>query len=321
MEAKAKPRKAPKELSFENIDNGILRLRTKPTSKLAYSFVPAHDHPESVTRPNTAGGSPLLIFLSGIDNSKAIWQKTLDRLFESACAIGAELPPMLFYDRFGVGGSDPEPSDVGKKPEEFHNCADAVKDLHQVVVQLMELKFGWSRHVDQSLRQDLPRIVFCAHSVGVCVARMFADAYPGVVQGILMLDSAIATKQAEDIIPDPNDPLQWAGRRDPQTAWGRFGFPDENVLSKDAIKDARQKVRRSPISGYAMTSKEQMRWDHMPEQLPRADEPKLRGPTEHLPLITVMARDPEVLAQQHGRVSLAHIEDDTGPDADVAYSF
>jgi pimeloyl-ACP methyl ester carboxylesterase len=317
MEARSKPRKSPKDLSCENIDSGILRLRTKPTSKLAYSFIPAYDHPKSITKPNTPGGSPLLIFLSGIDNPKAVWQKTLDRLFESSCAIGAELPPMLFYDRFGVGGSDFEPSDVGKTPEEFHDCVDAVRDLHQAIVQVMELKFGWSRHVDQSLEQDLPRIVFCAHSFGVCVGRMFADTYPGVVQGILMLDSAIAAIRAEDIIPNPDDSLQWASRRDPQTAWGKFGFPGEDVLSKDVIRDARQKTMRSPISGYAMTTKEQIRWDHMPTQLPRADEPKLRGPIEHLPLITVMTSDSEVLAPQHGRVSRVHIEDDTGPDTDL----
>lgn len=305
MEAQAKPRKAPKDLSFENIDNGILRLRTKPTSKLAYSFIPAYDHPESITRPGgKPDGSPLLIFLSGIDNPKSIWQKTLDRLFESACAIGVELPPMLFYDRFGVGRSDPEPNDVGKKPDEFHDCTDAVRDLHQIIVQVMELKFGWSRHVDQDLEQDLPRIVFCAHSLGVCVARMFAEKYPGVVQGILMLDSALAVTRAENLVPNPDDPVQWASRLNEKTAWGRRGFPGEDVLSKAVIRDARKTMTKSPISGYAMTTKEQIRWDHMPTQLPRADEPKLRGPTGHLPLITVMSNDQEVLAAQYGRVGL-----------------
>ena len=297
-----KPRKTPKQLTFENIDNGVIRLRTKPSGRLAYSFIPAYDHPKSIASPGQPGGEPLLVFLSGLDNPKAIWQRTLDRLFESACAIGAELPPMLFYDRYGIGGSDADPQDEGKKPEEFHDCADATVDLHQLIVQIMELKFGWSRHIDPEARQHLPRIVFCAHSFGACIARMFAHAYPGVVQGILMADSAIAWIKAENVIPNPDDPISWAQRNDGKSVWSKAGWPDESVLSKDVIRDAIRKTAASPISGHPMTTREHMRWDHMPQQLPRADEPKLHGPTDHLPLITVLKSDAEVLAVQQSRV-------------------
>lgn len=299
-----KPKKTPKQLTFSNIDNGVIRLRTKPSARLAYSFIPAYDHPKSIAPPGQQhGGEPLLIFLSGLDNPKAIWQRTLDRLFESACAIGAELPPMLFYDRYGIGGSDADPQDEGKQPEEFHDCADATGDLHQLIVQIMELKFGWSRRVDPEARQHLPRIVFCAHSFGVCIARMFAHAYPGVVQGILMADSAIAWMKAENVIPNPDDPVLWAQRNDGKSVWSKAGWPDESVLSKDVIRDAIRKTAGSPISGYPMTTRERMRWDHMPLQLPRPDEPKLHGPTDHLPLITVLKSDSDVVAVQQSAVS------------------
>ena len=299
----AKPRKAPKELEFENIDNGIIRLRTKPSAKMAYSFIPAHDHPASIPPPGTPGGEPLLIFLSGVDNPKRVWQRTLDRLFESAWAIGAELPPMLFYDRLGCGGSDKDPDDAGKPPEQWHDCTDAVRDLHQLIVQIMELKFGWDRNVDPDTRQPLPRIVFCAHSFGACVARMFAAAYPGVVQGFLSLDSAIPWKRAHTMIPDPDDAASWASRCDGHSVWSKAGFPaDENVVSKEMCRDAIEKVRRSPISGVPTTTREGIRWDHIPMQLPRNDGPKLKGPGEYLPLVTILMSDPEVSAAKQAQV-------------------
>ena len=300
----AKPRRPPRELKFENIDNGQLRLRTKPSAKLAYSFVPAHDHPSSIALPGKPGGEPFLVFLSGLDNPKFVWQKTLDRLFESACAIGAELPPMLFYDRYGSGGSDPDPQDEGKSPEEYHDCVDATQDLHQLIVQIMELKFGWSRNIDPDSPQHLPRIVFCAHSFGVCIARMFANAYPGFVQGVLMIDSAIAAHKAEHLIPNPDDPISWASRTDPKTVWGKLGIPGEDVVSKDELRKAIETTKRSHISGYPTATREHMRWDHMPQQLPRSDAPKLRGPTEYLPLVTVMTADPLPSSKQIAKVSM-----------------
>lgn len=309
MAAMDKPKKIRKDLTFENIDNGTIRLRSKPSAKMAYSFIPAHDHPASISAPGQLGGEPLLIFLSGLDNPKAVWQKTLDRLFESACAIGAELPPMLFYDRFGVGGSDPEPTDVGKPPEEFHDCADAVADLHQLLVQTMELKFNWSRSVDADAQQPLPRIVFCAHSFGACVARMFAAAYPGIVQGVLIIDSAIAQYRAEDMYPDPDVPESWAQRHDGKSMWSKGGWPDESVISKEMCRDAIKKTRASPISGHPLTTRERMRWDHMPQQLPDNKGPKLRGPTEHLPLVTVMISDPDVSGPKQSQVGVNNLAD------------
>jgi pimeloyl-ACP methyl ester carboxylesterase len=198
---------------------------------------------------------------------------------------------MLFYDRFGCGGSDADPQDEGKPPEEYHDVVDAAQDLHQLIVQIMELKFSWSRNIDATSPQHLPRIVFCAHSFGVSIARIFANKYPGFVQGVLMIDSAIATNKAEHLIPDPDDPASWSRLTDPNSVWGKLNIPGEDVISKDDYRRAVQRTKRSHISGYPTTTKEHMRWDHMPQQLPRADEPKLRGPTEHLPLVTVMTSD------------------------------
>jgi pimeloyl-ACP methyl ester carboxylesterase len=298
----AKPRPPPRELKFENIQHDHLRLRTKPTAKLAYSFIPAHDHPSSIAAPGHFGGEPLLVFLSGLDNPKFVWQKTLERLFEAACAIGDELPPMLFYDRYGCGRSDADPADEGKRVEEYHDCADATRDLHQLLVQIMETKFGWDRVVDADAPQHLPRIVFCAHSFGVSMARMFATAYPGVVQGILMIDSAIAAYRAEDLIVNPDDPVSWASATDPTTVWGKIPDLGLDIVTKDELRDAIRQTRKSHISGYPTTTRERMRWDHMPQQLPRSDEPKLRGPTEHLPLVTVLVADMTVSGPQIAKV-------------------
>ncbi|KIV99086.1 uncharacterized protein PV09_09190 [Verruconis gallopava] len=278
-----------RDLSYENIENGYLRLRTKPSARMAYSFIPsATTHPR---RPE-----PLLVFLSGVDNAKHVWQRTLNKMFEFACAISIELPPMLFYDRFGTGQSDPDPTDAGKQPEDYHDANDAVADLYQLILQVVQDKYhqkGASPHV-------LPPIVFCAHSFGVCLARIFSATYPGVVEGLMILDSAIATIPAEKFFPNPDDPASWKSRKDGTSVWSRNGFPADG-FSEDICRDAIQKIRSSPISGYAMASNERIRWDNMPRLLPYNDKPKLQGPTPSLPLVTVINNDPDVVGPNLAR--------------------
>jgi pimeloyl-ACP methyl ester carboxylesterase len=183
-----------KEVVLEGIDHGYLRLRTKPTARLSVSFVPQREGD---------GGQPkrLLVFLSGIDNPKIIWQRVLKELLKVSRAKDFSLPPMLLYDRYGVGQSDPEPTDVGKPPEEFHDANESVRDLHQLITQMAEERLGCD-----SADLGKLRIVFCAHSLGACIARLYAQAFPGTVEGLLIMDAAISSTPAEKFIPDPDNP-------------------------------------------------------------------------------------------------------------------
>jgi pimeloyl-ACP methyl ester carboxylesterase len=260
-----------KTLQQDGIQNGIIRLRSKPSGRMSFSYIP---------QPVEKAGTPerLLVFLSGIDNPKVVWQKTLNNLVERSRTVHLELPPLLFYDRFGVGSSDRDPTDAGKRPEEHHDANDSVLDLHQLIIQIAEQKLNLSQHAIDKLP-----IVFCAHSFGVCIARLYAQAYPKTVQGLLFMDSAIAGIPAEKFVPNPDISEEWDRVRD--------SLPEG--ITADMCRDAIRKTINSPISGYALTNKEQIRWTNMPDLLPKNDRPRLQGVTPNLPLVTVICYDPD----------------------------
>ncbi|KAJ2966982.1 hypothetical protein NQ176_g9890 [Zarea fungicola] len=76
---------------------GFVSLKTKPSARLAYSFIPG------TTR---SGKNPqLLVFLGGIDSSQKGWQGAIAKLMSLSERAGVALPPMLAYDRYGVGAT------------------------------------------------------------------------------------------------------------------------------------------------------------------------------------------------------------------------
>lgn len=266
---------------MDKLENGSTNLRTKPTARLCFSFVP---------QPKDKATSPerILVFLSGLDNPKTVWQRLLDQLVEQSRRNGIVLPPMLLYDRFGVGQSDPDPTDAGKRPEEYHDANDAVDDLHELIAQIVEQKLGHNKNPVDNLG-----IVFCAHSFGVCIARLYAQRFPGTTEGLLLMDSAIANTPAEKFTPNPDDPVEW----DEAQKW----LPE--TITADMCRDAIRKTLASPVSGYTMTTRERMRWTNMPELLPYSDRPKLQGPRPELPLVTVMSHDSDASGPKMSKVS------------------
>jgi len=275
------------ELELHGIENGSIRLRTKPSAQLRYSFVPKAG--------NNAGRNPerLLIFLSGLDSPKTVWQGTISRLADLAQTNGLDLPPLLAYDRFGVGKSDQDPTDVGKPPEEYHDGMDAVRDLRQLLIQIAEQKLD-----REESELDKLRIAFCAHSFGVCIARLYAQMFPGTVEALLIMDSALSNSLAEKFVPNPDIPEEWEEAQ----GWLPPGTTPE--MCRDAIR----KVIRSNISGYAMATRERIRWTNMPEMLPFNDRPRLRGPEPNLPLVTVMCCDPDVSIRTLSKVCSSFLQ-------------
>jgi len=269
------------QLELDGIENGSIRLRTKPTARLSYAFVPQAGGNEG-RRPDR-----LIIFLGGLDNPINIWQGTLSRLAELSVANGFGLPPILAYDRFGIGQSDPDPSDVGKPLEEYHDGMDAVRDLRQLLIQIAEQKLG-----REESELDELRIVFCAYSFGVCVARLYAQTFPGSLEALLMIDSAIANQLAETFTPNPDIPEVWER--------ARHSLPPGTT--PQMCRHINQKIMSSPYSGYALTSRERMRWTNMPDLLPFNDRPRLQGPDQGLPLVTVLCSDPQVLIPMTAKV-------------------
>lgn len=281
--------KRVRSLELDGIQHGILRLSSKQDAKLSYSFLRQHDHKS--TDPKR-----VLVFLSGIDNASHIWQKTINKLTECARSKSITRPPMLFYDRLGVGKSDSDPTDAGKEEKDYHDCNESVRDLRELILHVLMQQY----ELDSSAASKV-HLVFCAHSFGACVGRLYNAAYPGTLEGMIILDSAIAALPAENFIPNPDVSHEW----DTRDTWAgsKLGFPDETIITKDMCRKAIQIIKASPISGYAMTTRERMRWDNMPQLLPHNDRPKLRGPSPGLPLVTIIVHDPEIAIKEQTRVS------------------
>ena len=271
------PRKQT-QLAGDGIQRGFVTLPTKPSARLGYSFIP---------QPSGGASQRLLVFLSGIDSPQTVWQGALTRLVSLSRTNGIELPPILVYDRYGTGTSDHDPSDSGKPPNEYHDALEATRDLRQLIIQIASKHLG----LTETILPDLS-ITFCAHSIGCCIARFYGDAYPGTVEALLLIDSAIAGTAAEKLVPDPDISEEWEK--------GQWMLPEGTTA--DECRDAVRRARNSPFSGHAMTTRERIRWDNMPELLPKGDKPRLRGPKLGMPRVTVVVSDAEVTKVQLAKV-------------------
>jgi pimeloyl-ACP methyl ester carboxylesterase len=269
------------QIEVDGIQRGFMHLDGKASARLGYSFIPSPapttDHPR------------LLVFLGGLDALQMTWQGTLTNLISLSKTDGFNLPPILVYDRYGVGASDHDPGDKGKPMEEYHDAVESMRDLRQLITQVSVKHLGLGERKVQDLR-----IVFCAHSIGCCIARFYADSYPGTVESLLLIDSAIAGTAAEKTIPNPDIPEEWEKRK--------WTLPEG--ITADLCRKAVLKTKRSPFSGYPMTTTERLRWTNMPQLLPSSEKPRLRGPKPHMPLVTVLVNDPAVAVPELAKVSV-----------------
>lgn len=160
-----------------------LRLDSKPTAQLSYSLVPAKQALPS---------QPPIIFLNGLGLPASSWYPTLSLLSNLPSH-----PTLVAYDRFGQGSTtDRDPQDANAPdPAHGHTCEDVVEDLHQFLTQLLERE-------KLSIRGT--GVFFVGNSVGCAIARLYAQAYPGTVSAMLMLDSVMANTDFISMWPDPD---------------------------------------------------------------------------------------------------------------------
>jgi pimeloyl-ACP methyl ester carboxylesterase len=136
------------------------------------------------------------------------------------------------------------------------------------------------------------KVIMIAHSLGCAIARLYADAYPGTVSALLLLDSTLANSDTISVFPDPKTP----------------GF-DERELPKGITAAMCSDTRRKFQVGYAADSpnKEGIWRGTLPALLPLADEPKLMGPGGRRPYVTVIRNDPVVYVMAMEKVRILRI--------------
>lgn len=251
-------------------DFNYVALATKPSAKICYKFQP----PTSEKRP------VLIVFLNGLGLPQEAWGPTIQKLGE--IRQEANTPAILTYDRFGQGlTTDRDPADAGAAdPTKAHDAVAVIQDLRQLISQIADEKLGISDVQELSL-------IFVANSIGCALGRLFAQEYPGLVAGLLLLDSYIANTDFVSAYPDPG-----AADFDPTSL--PAGVTVEN------LRITRAGMRR--IFHPDVGNKEGFSRHNFPALLPDSDKPLLEGPSGSSPFVTVVGHDFDVFAEETARM-------------------
>lgn len=246
-------------------DVDFITLTTKPSAQLSYSFQPSLEATKSV----------LVVFINGLGLPQAFWHPVITHL--KTIREGGSIASFLTYDRFGQGQTaDRDPQDAGAEdPTHGHDCLVAVKDLRQLITQIITEKLGISD-------VDSVSVVLVGNSIGCALARLYAQEYPGTVSALLLLDSVLANSDFVSVFPDPD-----AADFDPASI---------HPIPAEAIRAVRAGIRR--IFHPDVGNKEGLSRRNLRELLPASDGPLLQGPDGHGPYVTVVGHDFETFAEE-----------------------
>jgi hypothetical protein len=187
------------------------------------------------------------------------------------------LPPMLLCDRFLVSTTtDHDLSDAGKTLEESHDVVEAMCNLRQMIIQISEARLGHAEHEIDHLQ-----LVFAAHSIGCWIARLYAEAFLGSVDAMLLIDSALSNTLIIDLIPNSDKPEEFHEHCMPKGVDGK--------LCRQTIKTLTKSMFHPPNA-----NRERIGWTNLPSLLLFNDAPRVTGSAPDLPLVTVLCHDPKV---------------------------
>ena len=255
----------PREISA-----GTVKLTTKPSASIHYTFVQGNSNHETYR---------LVVFLNGLIADKASWLAVMTGIIRTRRTTKG-FPSMLAYDRYGQGLSqDRDPQDRGRETGHGHDVADAVTDLHQLITQIAQ------EQLHRSLEQL--QIVLVANSIGCAIARLYAQRYPGKVAALLLLDSIMANSNF-DFWPDPDSE----------------GF-DVNQLPEDVTIEIlrKQRARFAAMFSPNVANQEGLSRRDLAQLLPHSDRPRIIGPDAKGPWVTVVGHDPDHFAMESLKVS------------------
>ena len=225
----------------------------------------------------------LVVFLNGLALPSLSWIPAVERLISQRHEeAGLPLPALLCYDRYGQGESDPDPTDPPGTPY-GHDLSAAAEDLHALLTRVCR------DYLDRE--PDDTRLVLVCNSIGCALARLYAGAHPGRVEGLLFLDSMMANTDFVSLFPDPD-----------AATWG----PDDEAslppgVSPEDLRHARAEIAK--IFHPTVPNGERLDRRYLPQLLPRADAPALPpGPSGKMPLLTVVGHDWDTFAEENEQV-------------------
>jgi pimeloyl-ACP methyl ester carboxylesterase len=256
-------------MAANNIHHGKIAIPSQPATPIHYSFIPGSGQLKN-------GVTPLLIFLSGLNDPRKLWTPVLRAMNKEGRVQGGFQPAMLLYDRFGSG-------ETAKKTTKTHDAMDATKDLRELIVGVTE------RHLKiQPNEIDSLPIIFVAHSFGGVIAELYAKQYPRTVIALLLIDSCPTDTDGESWFPDPD-----------ASDFKSELLPDG--ITADMLRKVRAQHRTTPYNPNS-TNKEGIKWNNLSTYIPEVGRPQLIGPWENTPLLTTMRHDPLPFAEQAKKV-------------------
>jgi pimeloyl-ACP methyl ester carboxylesterase len=208
---------------------------------------------------------------------RSSWDPSINLFLEKRMQGHLPYPSILSYDRYGQGQSDHDPDDTEPPPCHGHDVMSAVHSLHQFLLQI------WKEHLGISNPSQFPALIFVANSIGCAIARLFAQAYPGTVSGMLFLDSIMANSDFVSLWPDPD----------------AEDFNNNMLPPGVTIQDVRN-VRENYRQMFHpdVPNNEGLSRRNLAKLLPYADRPWVEGYGGHGPVLTVVGHDWETFAQQ-----------------------
>lgn len=234
-------------------------IPSKPQAPIAYRLFESSQSDDSL----------LVVFINGLKIPAVLWNAAISALHNSTLPIN---PNILTYDRYGQGATtshDPTDEQPGKEPGYGHDLNDVVQDLHELL---------------QVVAPNSSRLVFVAASIGVHIARLYADQYPGVVEGLLFLDSNIGNAEFTDFMPNPH----------------AADFQPSDVVCDDCILEQYTAAYSQLGTMFNSDVKNLERLDrrNVKNLLPDPSSPKLKGAGGKGPWLIVAGHDPDVFAEQ-----------------------
>jgi pimeloyl-ACP methyl ester carboxylesterase len=245
-----------------------IRLTTKPTAQICYSFHPAVS--ASTAKP------ALIVFLNGLGLPQVSWVRSIAQLKE--LRQGADIPAILTYDRFGQGQTtDRDPNDAGAAdPSHGHDGIAVIHDLRQLITQIAAEKLGVSD-------VDSLTLILVSNSIGGALARLYAQEYPDTVSGLLFLDSILANSDFVSVFPDPD-------------AEGFDASTLPEGVTPEFLRISRERIMK--IFHPDVGNKEGLSRRNLRTLLPASDGPVLQGPGGSGPYVTVVGHDFETFAEE-----------------------
>lgn len=229
-------------------------IPSKPQAPLAYKLF----------EPDQKNTSLLVVFINGLGLPSVSWNAAISTFQESASSIK---PNILTYDRYGQGSTtsrDPLDALPGKEPGYGHNVNDVVDDLHELI---------------QVVAPDSSRLVFVAASIGVHIARLYADKYTGTVEGLLLLDSNIGNVEFTDLWPNPS----------------AADFQPNDVIAEDCTLEqyASAYAKLGMVFNSDVKNPEGLDRRSVKTLLPDPSAPILKAPGSSGPWLIVVGHDPD----------------------------